>query len=171
MRYTALIQVFSMFVMLLGLQSNASAANDAVAHGEYMIRVAGCNDCHTPGYVEKGGNIPTSQWLTGNSLGYKGPWGVTYPANLRLLIQSLTEDQWVTFAKHLQARPPMPWFNLQIISEPDLRAIYQFVKSLGPAGVVAPNFVPPGGQIKTKYIDFVPVSAKYWKGFSHITAQ
>ena len=157
--------------ILLLLQSNAHAANDTVSHGDYIIRITGCNDCHTPGYAQKGGNMPTSQWLTGNSIGYKGDWGVSYPANLRLLIQNLTEDQWVIFSKHLEARPPMPWFTIQMISESDLRATYQFIRSLGPAGVMAPNFVPPGGEIKTQYIDFVPVNAKHWHGFSHVTSK
>ena len=148
-----------------------SAPSASVARGEYIIRITGCNDCHTPGYAEKGGNIPTSQWLTGSPVGFKGPWGVSYPANLRLFISNLTEDQWVNFAKNIQARPPMPWFSLQMVSESDLRATYQFVKSLGPAGVQSPNFVSPGGVINTQYIDFVPTSAKHWNGFSHITAK
>jgi hypothetical protein len=58
-----------------------------------------------------------------------------------------------------------------MISESDLRDTYQFIRSLGPAGAQSPNFVPPGGVIKTKYIDFVPVSAKHWSGFSHITSK
>jgi mono/diheme cytochrome c family protein len=159
------------FALFLGFQSNLYASNDAVAHGEYIIRITGCNDCHTPTYAAKGGNIPTSQWLTGSAIGFKGPWGVSYPANLRLLMQNLTEDQWVNFAKNLQARPPMPWFTLHMITDLDLRATYQFVKSLGPAGTQSPNFVPPGGEIKTQYIDFVPESAKHWGGFSHITTK
>ena len=146
-----------------------SAPSAAVARGEYIVRITGCNDCHTPSYPEKGGKVPTSQWLTGNTVGFKGPWGVSYPINLRLLMQNLTEDQWVNFARNSQARPPMPWFTLQMISDSDLRDTYQFVKSLGPAGVQAPNAVPPGGTIKTQYIDFVPTSAKYSSGFSHTT--
>ena len=168
-KYTVFNKLFVMATIFFGMHGSLYAASDAVAHGEYIIRITGCNDCHTPGYAEKGGNIPTSQWLTGSSIGFKGPWGVSYPANLRLLVQNLTEDQWVNFAKNLQARPPMPWFTLHMVSDSDLRATYQFVKLLGPAGVQAPAFVPPGGEIKTKYIDFVPTSAKHWSGFSHIT--
>lgn len=33
------------------LQSLAAPANDAqVARGKYLVRIAGCNDCHTAGY-------------------------------------------------------------------------------------------------------------------------
>ena len=52
-----------------------------------------------------------------------------------------------------------------MISDSDLRDTYQFVKSLGPAGVKAPNAVHSGGMIKTQYIDFVPTSTKHWNGF------
>jgi mono/diheme cytochrome c family protein len=162
-------KLFFIAAFFLVAYGKVYASSEMTARGEYIVRVAGCNDCHTPGYAEKGGNIPTNQWLIGAPVGYKGPWGVTYPANLRLLIPNLTEDQWVNFAKNLQARPPMPWFTLRMISEPDLRAVYQFIKSLGPAGAQSPNFVPPGGEIKTKYIDFVPVSAQHWSGFSHVS--
>jgi hypothetical protein len=162
---------FLISVIFLILQSTSYAANDTVSRGEYIVRITGCNDCHTPGYAEKGGNMPVSQWLTGNAVGFKGDWGVSYPVNLRLLVNNLTEDQWVNFSRNLKARPPMPWFTLQMISESDLRATYQFIKSLGPAGVMAPNFVPPGSEIKTKYIDFVPTNGKHWHGFSHITTK
>ena len=46
--------------------------------------VASCNDCHTPGYMQKGGAVPVGEWLTGTPVGYQGPWGTTYAANLRL---------------------------------------------------------------------------------------
>ena len=79
--------------------------------GRYLVRIAGCNDCHTPGYEEAAGNIPESQWLTGDRLGTRGPWGTTYPVNLRTYMQNLTEAQWVATARALKARPPMPWLT------------------------------------------------------------
>ena len=32
-------------------------------------------------------------------VGFQGPWGTSYPANLRLTVQSMTETQWVRFAR------------------------------------------------------------------------
>jgi hypothetical protein len=66
--------------------------------------------------------VPESEWLTGDALGWRGPWGTTYPTNLRLFMQDLTEDQWVKKGKTLNARPPMPWFNLRDMTTSDLRA-------------------------------------------------
>ena len=34
-------------------------------------------------------------------LGWRGPWGTTYPTNLRLYFQDLTENEWVRKAKTL----------------------------------------------------------------------
>ena len=81
---------------------------DLLARGEYLVRIGGCNDCHTPGYPESGGNVPKAQWLVGTPLGWHGPWGTTYPTNLRLYFQGITEGQWLKKAKMLSARPPMP---------------------------------------------------------------
>ena len=116
----------------------------AIERGRYIARVAGCNDCHTPGYAMSGGQVPEKDWLVGDQLGWQGPWGTTYPANLRLLMAKLGEDDWVKLAHNAQMRPPMPWFALRDMSEGDLRALHRFVRSLGPAGAPAPAYVPPG---------------------------
>ncbi len=46
---------------------------------QYLTSIAGCHDCHTEGYTEAGGNAPPARWFTGSSVGFKGPWGVSYP--------------------------------------------------------------------------------------------
>ena len=114
-----------------------------VAQGRYLVKVAGCNDCHTAGYAVTGGKIPESQWLTGDTLGWRGPWGTTYAVNLRLYMSSLTQDQWVHFARNMRSRPPMPWWLLHDMNQKDLEALYAYVKWLGPAGEPAPDYVPP----------------------------
>jgi mono/diheme cytochrome c family protein len=131
-------------VLALAFPAYAQKPEDAlVKRGRYLVQIAGCNDCHTPGYPEKGGKVPEAQWLTGDALGWHGPWGTTYPTNLRLYMQDLTEDQWVKKAKALQARPPMPWFNVRAMTTNDLRALYRYIHHLGPAGKPAPAYLPP----------------------------
>jgi mono/diheme cytochrome c family protein len=114
--------------------------------GRYLSQIAGCNDCHTKGYHEAAGNLPEQQWLMGDSLGFRGPWGTTYAPKLRLLVQHLSEDQWVESARLQVLRPPMPWFNLRVTAENDLWALYQFIKHPGPAGHPAPAYLPPGQE-------------------------
>src|SRR4051794_1557083 len=53
--------------------------------GRYLIKIAGCNDCHSPGGMENKLG-PESDWLTGSPLGFNGPWGTSYAPNLRLKI-------------------------------------------------------------------------------------
>ena len=129
-------------------------AKDATARGRYLIQIGGCNDCHTPGYAMSGGKVPEKQWLTGDALGWNGPWGTTYPINLRLYMQALDEKAWVEKAKHLTARPPMPFWALNTMTDSDLRAIYRYVRSLGPAGNEAPAYVPPGQEPKGPVVKF-----------------
>jgi len=78
--------------------------------------------------------------VIGSPLGWRGPWGTTYPPNRRLFIPTMSGNEWVTVAKTTKLRPPMPWFALHEMSKSDLRAIYRFVRYLGPAGKAAPAF-------------------------------
>jgi mono/diheme cytochrome c family protein len=118
-------------------------AAGSVERGRYLARIAGCNDCHTPGYSQSGGKTPESQWLTGDRLGWHGPWGTTYPANVRLAMAKMSEQEWVHFARNTQLRPPMPWFALRDMSTDDLLALHRFVRQLGPVGEPAPAYLPP----------------------------
>jgi mono/diheme cytochrome c family protein len=128
----------------------------AVARGRYLVTISGCNDCHTDGYLQNGGNVPEREWLTGTAVGYQGPWGTTYASNLRLVVGKMTEAQWLAHARK-ERLPPMPWFNLAKMTDADLKAVYAYVRSLGPAGVAAPAYVAPGGKVSTPYFVFVPV--------------
>jgi mono/diheme cytochrome c family protein len=131
----------------------------AVERGRYIVRTSGCNDCHTPHYAEQGGDVPEAQWLVGDTLGWRGPWGTTYPANLRLYMQGLSEREWLKKAHTLSTRPPMPWFNVRAMSDRDLRALYRYVRHLGAAGTPAPAYVPPEGNPSQPYVQF-PASPK-----------
>lgn len=136
-------------------QKSSMIKTDAqIQRGKYLVKIAGCNDCHTPGYAMAGGKVPESQWLTGDKLGWRGPWGTTYAPNLRLYMRDLSEAKWVQVAKTVETRPPMPWFILHDMTEQDLRAIYKYVNALGPAGEPAPLYLPPGKEPHTPYVLF-----------------
>jgi mono/diheme cytochrome c family protein len=125
----------------------------AVARGRYLARTAGCNDCHTPGYATSAGQVDEANWLVGDSLGWEGPWGTTYPINLRLFMQDLSAEQWLQVARS-PARPPMPWFALRDMTDEDLLALYHYVRSLGAAGEPAPSYLPPGQAAQTPVVRF-----------------
>ncbi|HEU4441126.1 MAG TPA: c-type cytochrome [Burkholderiales bacterium] len=139
----------------LALPALAQKADDAqIKRGRYLVQIGGCNDCHTAGYAPSGGKVPEAQWLLGDALGWNGPWGTTYATNLRLYLQDLTEEQWVKKAKALNARPPMPWFNVRAMTSADLRAIYRYIRSLKPVGTPAPAFLPPEKSPPQPYVAF-----------------
>lgn len=145
--------------LLLGCQmANGQAIKQTgpdpqeIERGRYVVEIGGCNDCHTPGYAEAGGKAQEVDRLKGDILGFRGPWGTTYPTNLRLSIGKMTEDQWLKYSKNLMTRPPMPWFNIRAMTDADRRAVYQYVKSLGVSGRAAPAFVPPDKQPKPPYV-------------------
>jgi mono/diheme cytochrome c family protein len=131
-----------------------AASSKELARGKYIVQIGGCNDCHTPGYAMSGGKVPEKDWLVGDQLGWRGAWGTTYPVNLRLYMQKLTEAQWLKTAKSIETRPPMPWFALHAMTDADLRALYRFVRHLGPAGAEAPAYVPPDKEPKPPYVQF-----------------
>jgi hypothetical protein len=134
------------------------ASSDSAA-GAYLTIIGGCNDCHTLSWAESNGKTADADRLTGSNIGYRGPWGTTYPANLRILPPRMTEDRWVqvlTTADSGHGRPPMPWMNTAAMSQRDLRNMYRYVKALGPKGQRMPRAVAPGTEPTTMYIPMVP---------------
>lgn len=137
-----------------GDTSLAQSQDEQINHGRYLTEIAGCNDCHTAGYLLSEGKIPEAEWLLGDTFGWRGPWGTTYAPNLRLIAADMSEAEWITMAKSLKARPPMPWFNLNKMKDEDLKALYQYIRHLGPAGKVAPAYLPPDQQPDPPYALF-----------------
>ena len=119
-----------------------------------MIVTGHCNNCHTAGYAQKESNVPEKDWLTGSGpQGWRGPWGTTYAANLRLLASQISEDEWVKRATG-PLRPPMPWFNVRDMTKSDVRAIYRYLKFMGPAGQPVPGYVPANQTPAGPYVQF-----------------
>ena len=154
------VMLHSLLFPLLAVSVATQAAGPkadkaALERGRYLVASSGCNDCHTPGYAEAAGKIPPGKWLMGNPVGFQGPWGTSYPANLRLKVQGMTDAQWLAHVRQPML-PPMPWFNLRDMKDSDLIAMYRFIRSLGPAGEPAPAAAAPGIAVTTPYIVFVP---------------
>jgi mono/diheme cytochrome c family protein len=142
-----------------GAQPHVAAASD-VAAGRYLMIVANCNDCHTDGYVAAKGPPPEADWGTGVKHAFLGPWGATYPANLRLSVQSISEDDWVKTMRTRKDLPPMPWVNVNQMSEHDSRAIYRYLRSLGPKGERAKSPLPPGVTPPEPYESMMLIDAR-----------
>jgi mono/diheme cytochrome c family protein len=143
---------------LFALSTTPSHAADknraSVDRGRYIVKIGGCNDCHTPGFAETNGQLDEQKWLTGDKLGWQGPWGTTFAINLRQFVGGMTEDQWVQVTRNSQAKPPMPTWVFRDLTETDLRSLYRYIRSLGVAGETAPTYVPPGQVTKFPTVKF-----------------
>ncbi|MGH7110620.1 MAG: hypothetical protein ACREFK_09335 [Stellaceae bacterium] len=143
-------------VMLLALLSGGADAQNAarIARGRYLVKLGGCNDCHTDGFTESNAKVPERDWLEGSALGWHGPWGTTYPVNLRLLVGSMSEGQWLEYLRTMQPKPPMPWWALRWMTPQDQRAVYVYIRHLGPTGKKAPADLPPGVSPLPPFVSF-----------------
>jgi hypothetical protein len=125
-----------------------------IERGGQLIQIMGCNSCHTPDYIVKRSNIPEEDWLVGGTLGFRGPQGTSYPTNLRLLLNNMSEEDWLVLAVKIREDSPMTWIMLSGTPEQDLRAIYRFVRHLGPKGNPAPARLPAGVTPPTQYVEY-----------------
>jgi mono/diheme cytochrome c family protein len=85
---------------------------------------------------------------------WAGPWGVSFAANLtpdkRTGLGGWTADHFiktVRTGKHLGVGrpilPPMPWFNLNVLTDADLRAVFAYLQTLKPIENQVPAPIPP----------------------------
>ena len=58
----------------------AATAEAKIARGKYLVAIMSCNDCHTPGTFY--GASDAARYLAGSEMGWAGPWGIAYAANL-----------------------------------------------------------------------------------------
>ena len=140
-----------------------AVAEDSVARGKYLVTVAGCNDCHTPGYLY--GAPDTTRTLSGSEVGWAGPWGVSYARNLTpddsTGIGTWSAEQIVTAIRTGQRPdgshillPPMPWPDFAHLTDKDAYAIAAYLKTIPPVKHVVPTIVPPGKKPMTPVIPF-----------------
>jgi len=128
-----------------------------IEHGRHIVRIAGCNDCHTPGFMEDP-KVPESQWLTGTSVGWRGPWGTTYPSNLRRHLAAWDDPQaWMRMVRSREGLPPMPWPNLHAMTDEELLSVYAYIRSLPVTGEIMPAPVPPDQTPSTPWLNLAPV--------------
>jgi mono/diheme cytochrome c family protein len=137
-----------------------------IERGEYLATVMGCNDCHTPGALY--GDPDFSRRLSGSEVGWKGPWGVTYPRNLTPDLETglgYWKELDIVDAVRTGHRPdgsvllpPMPWQTYSRLTDPDAHAIAAYLMSLPIIEHKVPDRVPPGQEAAGSIIVFPPPS-------------
>ncbi len=143
--------------LLVSVPATSNAANPQVDRGKYLVAVAGCTDCHTPGHLL--GHPDMTRFLGGSDVGFGVPGlGVFVGPNLtpdkETGLGKWTAKQIVTAittGKRPDGRmlaPVMPWPGLSALTEQDALAIAAYLKSLPPVSRKVPgpsgaNDTPP----------------------------
>ena len=130
-----------LMVLALGGLAGARAADPVLERGRYLVTIASCADCHTPGYFL--GKPDMARQLAGSDVGFEIPGvGVFYGPNLtpdkETGLGGWTDAQIAaaitsgTLPSGRQLAPIMPWRAFATLTEPDVSAIIVYLKSLPP---------------------------------------
>jgi len=134
---------------LCSLAPPAAADEAQVARGRYLVIIAGCSDCHTPGALI--GTPDMKRYLGGSDIGFSIPGqGVFVGQNLtpdkETGLGSWTAEQIVTAMR--QGKTPegrqlsgvMPYTALSHLTDEDAFAIAAFLQSLPPVNNKVQNY-------------------------------
>ena len=149
--------------------AHASAADPAVERGKYLVTLASCGDCHTPGHLI--GKADLARTLGGSEVGFEVPGlGVFYGPNL-------TPDKDTGLGKWTDAQiiaavqtgvrpdgrmlaPPMPWRAFAALTKPDAAALVAYLRSLPPVQNKVPGPFGPAETPTAFVMKVVPPWAK-----------
>ncbi len=126
---------------LCGLAAPALADDAQIARGKYLVTIAGCSDCHTPGALL--GSPDMKRYLAGSDVGFSIPGQGVFVGN------NLTPDadtglgKWtaeqIVIAITAGKRPDgsqlsgvMPYASFAHLTDDDAKAIAAFLQSLPP---------------------------------------
>ncbi len=120
--------------------------SDSVARGRYLTTIAGCRNCHTP---RDGKGRPQIDQAFSGGWEMVGPWGRVVTANITphasTFVGQSTREQFIArfraYAGATTETAPlatpgmntvMPWLAFAGMSDADLGAIYDFLRTLAP---------------------------------------
>lgn len=150
--------------------TGAGATNrETVDHGKYLVELLGCGACHTEGALVGEANM--HRWLAGSSVGiaYTNPMergrpGVVFPPNItpdpetgigRWSRQQVAEAVRAGAGRHGRGRIlVMPWQGYARLSDEDVMAIVDYLRSIEPINSRVPENVEPGRRTSQEYVHF-----------------
>lgn len=151
------------------VRSVPAADKETVARGRYMVELLGCGSCHTDGALF--GEADMQAWLAGSSIGiaYSNPMksadpGVVFPPNLTPDVETgiggWSRDRVAAAIRAGAGRHGrgailvMPWQAYAKLTDDDVYAMVDYLKSIDPIRRVTPENVPPGRQTPHDYVHF-----------------
>jgi mono/diheme cytochrome c family protein len=160
---------FAVFVAGVALASvSARADNSAIERGKYLVTLASCGDCHTPGYFL--GKPDFAHELSGSDVGFAIPGvGAFVAPNLTpdkaTGLGAWTDEQIIAaFTKGVRPdgrnlAPIMPWRALASLTPDDAKAIVAYLRSLPPVSHAVPGPFGPSETPTTLVMAVVPGEA------------
>jgi mono/diheme cytochrome c family protein len=118
-----------------------------VKRGEWLVRVAGCRDCHTP--QKMGQPLPGLDLAGGFVL--KGPWGYVASANITPDPSGIPYYDETLFLKVMhtgfvnarELKPVMTWWDYRSLTDEDLKAMFAYLRTVPPIKHRVDNTEPP----------------------------
>jgi len=106
--------------------------------------------------------LPAGPWAmnaSGTMTAWSGPWGVSFTANLtpdkETGLGDWTEEMFIATMKTGRHQgkgrpllPPMPYFNLQKLSDEDIKSVFAYLQSLPPISNRVPAPIDPEEQVQ-----------------------
>jgi mono/diheme cytochrome c family protein len=149
--------------------SGSFAADPATERGKYLVNIAGCNDCHTPGYFL--GKPDMARFLGGSEVGFEIPGlGVFHGPNLTpdketglgswTAAQILAALQKGTRPDGRMLAPIMPWHAFANLTPQDAKAVVAYLRSLPPVKNKVPGPFGPAEPPTSFVMKIVPPGAK-----------
>jgi len=151
MRPSAVVLIASAIAMATAayaVSKGARTEGPQVARGKYLVQLAGCTDCHTPGHLL--GKPDMSRFLGGSDVGLEvSGQGIFVAPNLtpdnETGLGSWTKDQMVT-AIQTGVRPDgrvlapmMPWRAYAGLTKLDVEAVVEYLRTLPPISHKVPG--------------------------------
>ena len=131
-------------------------ADSQTDRGKYLVTLAGCNDCHTPGYFF--GKPDMARYLGGSEVAFEIPGLGAFPGrnitpDKETGIGSWTKEQIVTALQQGQRpdgrtlAPIMPYHAFSYLTKEDAFAIAAFLQSVPAVKNEVPGPFKPGDKI------------------------
>jgi mono/diheme cytochrome c family protein len=164
-RLTAILGALAAGGIALCGSIQSASAESAIDRGKYLVTIASCNDCHTPGYFL--GKPDMTRFLGGSDVGFELPGlGVFVGRNLTPDKETGLGDWTVPqIVEALQKghrpdgrelAPIMPWRAFANFTKRDAHAIAVFLKSLPPVKNAVPGPFGPGEKAPVFVMKVVP---------------
>lgn len=124
--------------------------SEQVKHGWYLVRIAQCNDCHTPS--DEHGKARTDMMFGGGAR-MKGPWGDVVTPNITSDPSGISHYDETMFIKTIRTgrasggvrelNPLMPYSYFRNMTDDDLKAIFAYLRTVKPVRHHVDNSEPP----------------------------